>query len=315
MAETRYHDYGSFIQAEDQNALQGFIFDAGILTGNALAVSADGAELEVSSGAVITSEGVVVYNDGVRTLSLQPQSDSTVYTLVQHHSFDLSGGRGSTYTLEEYVDGSTPKFGTYGDLSAGGVILGWVRYPGGSVEFTDVMLHRAPILRVAADLSFDFAADNWPLDIAAPLIVGAAMWVVLDSDVSVSHALDADGFPATTHTNDHAGLDKLATLYCMPAHPAVHRPKFVDLERLVFSDPTVLVTVSINVDGTTTLLATLTGALGGDVERIGIPDAVFTQAQLDAGVRWQIVLAATIPPTFSFTLSRVRANAGVLPYE
>jgi len=323
MSETRYHDYGRFIQAEDQNAVQLTYFEAGVLSGNDLSMSADKSRLQMAAGAVSTADGVVISNDAQRTLEVTPQADATIWTIAQYHDFTLeAGGFGSTYALVELTDGGSPIFGLASDLSSQGVVLGWIRYPGGSVDFEDYMLHPAPSLRVLNPLGGNRADPNiaayWPLQHVAPLSLDApGLYVDLAADITGADALDANNIIATTWTNANAGLSRVAALYLAPTRPVLYRPKYVELQGYACSDAGVSASVYINVAGTSTLLGTLTGSVyTGAVQRFEIPDDAFVNgAPLTSGEEWNLIVEVTLVPLATFTLKSAAVNAGPYPYE
>lgn len=320
MAEKRYHDFGRVIQAEDQNALQSFMFGAGVLTGNDLSISSDASRLEIAAGAVITGDGVVISNDNHREIALTPQADATIFTIVQYHDFDLqAGGRGSTYAMEEIEDGGSPSFGVRSDLSSEGVVLGWCRYPGGSVAFSDSMLFAAPKLGAQTNLSGGSAdplsEQMNPLRRFAPYVTGDGVLLTLDTDVSAAHAV-ASGVLRTTISNGHAAATRTANnLYLSPSRDALYRPKYVKLRGLSTSHVDVSLTVNIIVNGVTTALGTITGSVLSDSEQtLLIPDSVFSGAPVATGDDWLVHITASLPALQNLSLEEVRAFAGPLPY-
>jgi len=315
--EKRYHDYGRFLQAEDQVAANATLFEAGVLHGNALSVSTDGSKIQVGTGSVITSDGVIINNDATRLLTFTPQAAATIFTIVQYHDFELeSGGFYSTYALSEQTVSGSPVFAT---TVSGGVVLGWVRYPGGSVDPTTAMLHPAPKMQVlnSVDITqLDPAIPSLiPLMKAAPFVSGCGCYEVLDTDVSAAHALDSDNFPYTEWTNASALVSRTVTLYFVPEKPTLYPPKYIELIDLETDATTTSTAVSINVDGTTTLLSTLTGSLLSGTSRAVVTDGLFTGNPIASGEDWLIKVVVTLPPTEKVRLRRVRVVAGALPRE
>lgn len=323
MSERRIADFGRFHQAEDINEANSYLWGPGVLTGNEMSVSTDGSEVEVAAGSVITNDGVIIINDGVRDFPVSPQSDPTIFTLVQYHTFSLSaGGNESSYGTVEYLDGSDPKFGTYADVvdsdgNINGVILGWIRYPGGNVDYESYMLHSPPPMQVTNPLVTvpNGEPAYTPFNYLAPFTDAHGCFAVLDADISVAHAIDANALAETTWTNDHAGTTETAIVYLGMQQEAVYQPRMVDLRGVAVSDPTVSIEVAIVTSAGATVLGTLTGAVSAN-NNIAIPDSVFPGgAPADSGETAVLRITATLPPTESFTLQRASVYATPLPYE
>lgn len=117
----------------------------------ALAVPAilDGFELTapesdtiaVSPGSALTDSGVLIYEDEVKTLpftpSVQPGNYTLYYRYVPSQNF---GGNPATLDIQS---GLIPE-----DLFSNGVLLGWLKYPGGSVPLSNSMFVSAKRIKI-----------------------------------------------------------------------------------------------------------------------------------------------------------------------
>jgi len=321
MSETRYHDFGRFIQAEAQNSLQTRLFETGVLEGNVLSVSVDHSRIQIGSGSVITTDGVVIVNSATRTILLTPQGSATIFTVAQYHTFDVqAGGRGSTYELIELDDGfGNPIFGESGDLPNPGVVLGWIRYPGGSIDFESYMLHEAPkmrILNTSVTARIDpIEATMLSLETRAPLLDSPGCLLVLDVNVTATHGLDGTERLLTTWTNNHGAVAHTTAIYLEPQGPAVYRPKYVLLRGLSLAHISTSATVSIVVDGVETLLTTIIGAILVDGnQQILVPDNLFLGSPEALGTEWQIRVTFSINPMSTVSLRGVAVYSGPIPF-
>lgn len=317
MSETRYHDFGRFVQAGHQNELQTAFFETGVLHGCDLSVSASGSEIEVATGSVITSGGVVIYNDTTRTITFTPQVSATIFTVTLYHVYsEQGGGSQSILAIEEITSGGSAIFAT---STTNKVILGWIRYPGGSVDPQAYMLHEAPKMRLLNSLVTGRIDEHIPiyvpLDYRATIVNSSGLLLVpQDSDVSSAHSLDANGFIRTVYTNAHAGVAKTLDVYCRPNLETLYRPREIVLD-LDTNHVNTSIAVYFNNNGTSTLLNTLTGALLSGVTEVLIPDNVITTNPIESGAEWGIYLACSIQPTMSITFRRVYVIASPLPRD
>lgn len=318
MSERRYHDYGNFLKAESQNSAQLQYIEAGVLNGNGLSASADGSQLEIGAGAVITEDGVIIVNNDTRTLSFTPKADATIWTVVQQHTFELEqGGHGSTYETKEFIDGATP----YPEVvSSGEIVLGWIRYPGGSVDLDNYMIFEAPKLQIL-NVSVEIARADYRINAIRPLVFTAAIINAPgllvepeDTNVLASYAVDGvTGHIETTFVNNHAGLNKTVTLYAEPNRGVgLYRPTKIMID--VDTDNVLtLIEVAFNLDGTYTVEDTLTGSLLVGEQSILIDDQTIEQAPIESGLHWGIRVIVTLPPLATIVIRRLEVDASPVP--
>jgi hypothetical protein len=96
-------------------------------------------QLVLSPHSVIFENGVVLIEDELTQFTIPTTAPSANYTLAyEHEDVDIVGGVAATLTL---------KGGLLSEVD-NGVVLGWVKYPGGSVALDDAMLYANAIGQV-----------------------------------------------------------------------------------------------------------------------------------------------------------------------
>jgi len=102
------------------------------------------SSVSLSAGGLILSTGVVVYESSARTISLGttfPPSLATNYTIYTEHDETAIGllcGDSMTYHVTASLLTSNP---------TNGVVLGWIRHPGGGVSLEQSHIYGAPKVR------------------------------------------------------------------------------------------------------------------------------------------------------------------------
>lgn len=318
--EKRYHDFGRYVRAEDQNNVQNFMFQGGVLKGMSLSVSSDGLFIEIGPGEVITQNGVIVSNNQTRELEFTRTGDAKVYTLALVHTYsDVQGGRETTIELREMTSGGLPIFGDSAIDSDGnveGVVLGWMNYPGGSVDPTDSMMFEAGKERILSPnlspgLPYLEMDSLIPIERRPPFTQGPGLYIDEDSNVSSSHSLE-NGLPLTEWTNASGIGDENVTLILTPDRPAPYRPKaiIVDLDSPDSTD----VEVFTIVDGTETSLGTKTGSFSGK-QTFRVDDDLFPHSPQVSETSWGIKVVVTIPATETVGIRLIQAQAAPKPLE
>lgn len=319
MSESRIHDFGRPLSAAELNAAQGAMFGPNVLYGMNLSASSDGIQLDIAPGAIITIDGVIIINDQYRAIEFTPTSSAALYTVISVHSYSsIQGGKGSVLELREIEDGDgNPIFGDSTHVSDG-VVVGWINYPGGSVLLADSMIFEAFRGQVVSPFIGDsdsfLAHINDAIDILPPIEMSPGVYVTTeDSDVTVAHSLDAYGFPISVVTNGHGSLSKTATIVTYGRN-TISKPKRVVIDVLTQHAST-SVTVRINVDGTYTLVGTITGIISTQ-QTLRIPDSIFASGSpLRTDVKWALEIVVSIPSTKEVTIKRIYVGAESKPKE
>lgn len=127
MSQKRIQDFGSTVIARSLKLLSGSLVTSAILEGNEFLVDASD-RLRINPGTSITHQGVIIIEDEPKYLIVPNTSNPVDYTVYyQHEDADISGGVPANLIIDT------------GILTAAvieGVILGYVRYPGGSVPLS-----------------------------------------------------------------------------------------------------------------------------------------------------------------------------------
>lgn len=128
MSQKRIEDYGAPVVASSLKILSDSLAgQAAVLSGYDFIADAAN-RLRINPGVAITHEGVIIIEDEAKTLEVANSSlpvDYTVYYL--HEDDEISGGVPATLTLDT---------GLFTETEINGVILGYVRYPGGAVPLS-----------------------------------------------------------------------------------------------------------------------------------------------------------------------------------
>lgn len=92
-------------------------------------------QLVINPHSVVFDSGILLVEDEVRTLTVPTTGGAVDYTVAYEHvDEDLIGGVAADLSLLGGLQAVIPN----------GVILGWVRYPGGAVPLDDTMVFTAP---------------------------------------------------------------------------------------------------------------------------------------------------------------------------
>jgi len=136
MTQLRLINFGSTADAAKTKTINAQFFGPQVLRASApflLAVAPD--ELQLQPHSVVFANGVVLVEDEIKTFTIPTLPTAVDYTLLyQHIDEDIIGGSVATLELRTGLFESLPN----------SVILGWIRYPGGSVEIDATMIFRAP---------------------------------------------------------------------------------------------------------------------------------------------------------------------------
>jgi hypothetical protein len=122
--QKRIQDYGSPVAASSLKSMAASFSGAAILSGFDFAVESSD-RIRVAPGAAVTNQGVIITESESKSITI-PLSAPADYTIYYYHvDQNVSGGVAATLTL---ASGILPQ------ENVDGVVLGYVRYPGGGVS-------------------------------------------------------------------------------------------------------------------------------------------------------------------------------------
>jgi len=158
MAQQRVYNYGAVVEATLDNAARYTIASKGVYRGFDLGVNASG-NIELSTGYGVQHNGIVWYETDVREIggTFTPPSTATDYTVyATHDNVEIFGGAPVEYHVST---------GILTDVS-NGVILGWIRHPGGGVALSSDHIQNAPKMQTQVYVSE--VTSTLPVEIVAP---------------------------------------------------------------------------------------------------------------------------------------------------
>lgn len=155
MTQRRIQDFGSPIVASSLKKMNASYVDAARLSG--FSFSVDGPDrLRVNPGTCVTNQGVIILEDEPKFLTIINTSTPTDYTVYYDHTDqDVTGGVSATLTLST---------GLLIPAVVSGAILGYIRYPGGSVPLASPHFVQPPELQIGKVLPTREDA-NWVIPI------------------------------------------------------------------------------------------------------------------------------------------------------
>lgn len=139
MSQKRIQDFGSPVIAKSFKLLSQAITDAGVLDGHEFIVDA-ADRMRINPGTCVTNQGVILLEDEVKILTIQNTSIPADYTIYySHEDADISGGIAAILTMDS---------GLLTTSVVNGVILGYVRYPGGGVPLDQSNFIQPPKIKI-----------------------------------------------------------------------------------------------------------------------------------------------------------------------
>jgi len=139
MTQRRIQDFGSPIVASSLKNLSKAFVVGKILEGNTFIVDGT-SRVRVNPGSAITGQGVIILEDEPKFIAVPNTSVAQDYTIFYSHiDADISGGVPAILTLDS---------GLLTEDVVDGVILGYVRYPGGAVPLAQEHFIQPPVLKI-----------------------------------------------------------------------------------------------------------------------------------------------------------------------
>lgn len=152
--QRRIQDYGSPITASSLKNLSSSFSGPAILSGFEFTVEAS-ARIRINPGTAITDQGVVITETEAKTLNVPTTaaSDFTVY--YYHVDQNVSGGASAVLTLAS---------GVLHPPDISGVILGYIKYPGGGVPLDESFFVQPPARSLGVSVP-TLNSGNWVVPI------------------------------------------------------------------------------------------------------------------------------------------------------
>ncbi len=145
MAQRRFINFGDTVLAERINEISTAIAAPGVLSGGEFTLF-DTSTLSVGANSVML-QTLLLVEDTTTLVPIPLTSDAKEYTVVyEHMNTNVLGGIPAQIILLEGIFAF--------DALADTVVLGWVRYPGGSVPLNTAFFIEAPKLQIRNPTSF-----------------------------------------------------------------------------------------------------------------------------------------------------------------
>lgn len=281
-----------------QNILQGLAVPA-ILSGMELsAPSSD--QIAVSPGSALTDAGVIIAESEIKTVqftqSVQPQNYTIYYSYTPSTNF---GGNPAVLTL---VTGLLPS-----STFSGGVLIGWIKYPGGSVALSTSMFISAKRIKLDAPADQQpgvFRTDYAPFSYKLTRVTATGSFPVLTETYDgTQHA------PLTTIQNNGSGISN--SVYIMPFQIAPEGLGKIQIELAVSSQASCTISV-MKSDGT--IVSPLETNFVTDVPMETVTLSFDQSNDFISGDVCYVQFVLAIQPSNSVTLKAVGSSADTEPF-
>jgi hypothetical protein len=151
MVQRRIADYGAPIPASHIKSVLRAITPSKVLDGFRFSVASPN-RMRISPGAAVTDVGVMILEDEAQTLTVTNSSLATNYTVYYlHNDVDVTGGLPATLVLEP---------GVLDPADISGVILGYIKYPGGAVPLSSVHFIQTEPVKLGSTLPNQYRTDT-----------------------------------------------------------------------------------------------------------------------------------------------------------
>jgi len=162
MPQQRFYNYGSTGTSSSENTIHYALHKRGVYRGLDLAPNTAGDGVEIGAGYALMHNGVLCYESTAFELSFSPPAVATNYTIIATHTYrELIGGDPVEYAIE--VGTLRP----LGDPTLDGIVIGWIRHPGGSVALDASHLQGAP--KQIPEGNVPEATTLLPIELVAPM--------------------------------------------------------------------------------------------------------------------------------------------------
>lgn len=244
MTQKRIQDFGSPVVASSLKALNSAFVTSAILAGNEFIVDSAN-RLRINPGTAVTNQGVIIIEDEAKFLTITNTSVPVDYTIFYfHEDADVSGGVAAILTLDTGIL-------TESDVS--GVILGYVRYPGGGIPLAVEHFVQPPVLKIG---DFKPTVDNadWVIPIRNQ---GYLVTTTTGSTIDITDTWDVSGTSPEMYVKFRNNTVSSGGLILTFPFKVKENP-YAILQMIIATDINVLVTASfIDTAGTVFALNTI----------------------------------------------------------
>lgn len=298
MTQKRIQDFGSPVVASSLKSLNKSFVTSAILEGNEFVV--DGTDrLRVNPGSSVTKQGVIIIEDETKFLTITNTSVPVDYTIFYSHTdADISGGIPAELTLDS---------GLLTEDVIDGVILGYVRYPGGAVPLATEHFIQPPVLKIG-DVNPTAENSNWLVPVRNQ---GYMVTSTSGSTIDITDTFDISGSKPEMYVKFRNNTVSTGGVVLTFPFKVRERP-FAILQFTISTEINVLITPSfIDSDGTALSLVTtsFTNEPTLTLKTVDIP----RQAVQTPNTLVYIQIDASIAASREFLLQSIGLNQFNLP--
>lgn len=140
MVQKRIKDYAVPANAEDLKDLINAVTTPAVMVGFRFQVDGP-SRMRIEPGTAITHQGIIIVEDENQTEDVANTSNAVDYTVYySHEDRDISGGVKAELTVQQ---------GLFNTSDIAGVILGYIRYPGGGIPLNQSHFIQPPTLQLS----------------------------------------------------------------------------------------------------------------------------------------------------------------------
>lgn len=155
MSQRRLNIYGDLIDTADLPEMIANIMAPGRLMGNDFVVAASDL-LQITPGSCLMPDGVLVIENEIKSLVIPSSSLATDYTVI--YQLEDTRTLGGSPAILRLLSGIKRQ-----EDFSDGTIIGWVRYPGGSIPLSSSMFIQPSSLRITNNTSEFYYSNSCPL--------------------------------------------------------------------------------------------------------------------------------------------------------
>lgn len=289
MTQRRIQDFGSPVTANSLKDINSSYSDPGVLQG--FEFVAEGADrLRINPGRAVTDNGVIIIEDEAKFLEVSNTSNPADYTVYyDHNDVQVTGGTPAELVLES---------GLLTSDVVSGVILGYIRYPGGGVPLSGTHFILPVKLQVGKPVPTRESAD-WivPVKNQGYIITNQSGGAITITDVFDTSGSQPEMFVKFRNNSASTGTVTLTFPF------KVRNLPFAKLQAIVSTDiNTTILPFFLDTDGNVFQLAVapLTGNPNLNLETFDVPTTsiqesntlVYVQLQIQAAVNREVKIQA-----------------------
>ncbi len=164
MPQRRFSNFGETATAASENLRHNKVLPKGVYEGFDLSVELLTTNLSIGIGAGVQHNGVIWIEDtvGVTVVFTAPASAENFTVVATHDNRSIFGGVSIDYELQGGILSS--------DSITNGVVLGWIRHPGGAVPLDPSHIQVAP--KQKASLYSELLVQTAPIELVPPYVRG-----------------------------------------------------------------------------------------------------------------------------------------------